>query len=183
MAKTDPHLHAIIDSKKLREDLTALTADNDGDGSDSKIRSQALALLKETSKSGRQKVEALLLEDGSGSQCARRLSHLQDEIIRCLYDFAIVHVFRTANLSSGERMAIICVGGYGRGTLAPGSDLDLLFLLPSGMWQTESICSHVAIGPISTSSLCAFLMPRQNFPIALATTLEWTSLCPRSRTM
>ena len=130
MAKTDPHLSELIDSDKLRHDLSALTAESDGDGSDTKIRQQVLALLKEASAGGRKLAENLLMQDGAGNQCARRLSHLQDEIIRCLYDFAIVHVFRASNLSAGERMAIISVGGYGRGTLAPGSDLDLLFLLP-----------------------------------------------------
>ncbi len=130
MAKPDPHLNSLIDSEQLRRDLTGLTATTDGDGSDSKIRQQVLALLKQVSADGRKIAESLLKQDGAGNECARRLSHLQDEIIRCLYDFAMTHVFRASNLSAGERMAIVCVGGYGRGTLAPGSDLDLLFLLP-----------------------------------------------------
>ena len=130
MAKTDPHLDSLIDSDKLRQELTALTSETDGNGDDNKIRMQVLTRLKEASKQGREVAEKLLREDGAGNVCARRLSHLQDEIIRCLYDFAIFHVFRASNLSAGERMAIVSVGGYGRGTLAPASDLDLLFLLP-----------------------------------------------------
>ena len=130
MAKPKLQLSKLINAQQLREDLTAFTTDHDGDGNNSAVRQQVLAKLKEVSKAGRAQAEKLLLEDGSGSACAERISHLQDEIIRCLYDFAVVHVFRASNLSSGERMAIVCVGGYGRGTLAPGSDLDLLFLLP-----------------------------------------------------
>jgi len=130
MKKPDLQLDKVIDADALRRALTDLTSESGGDGSDSKVRMAVLTLLKETSTNGSRKAEQMLLEDGSGTACAERLSHLQDEIICCLYDFAITHVMRASNLSAGERMSIIAVGGYGRGTLAPGSDLDLLFLLP-----------------------------------------------------
>ncbi len=128
--KPDHALEPLIDADETRRALTDLTAHTGGDGSDRKIRMEALALLKQRYQHGRSEAERLLIEDGSGSNCARRLSDLQDELVRCIHDFAIVHVFRAANLSEGERMSIAAVGGYGRGTLAPGSDIDLLFLLP-----------------------------------------------------
>ncbi|GAB4534157.1 MAG: [protein-PII] uridylyltransferase [Roseibium sp.] len=130
MKLSQEDLAGLIDSDDLRNRLTALTKANDGDGSDMTTRAAVLAELKSVVKSARKTVEERLNEDGRGLACAARLSFVQDELIRVIYDFALYHVYRITNASAAERMSVAAVGGYGRGTLAPGSDIDLLFVLP-----------------------------------------------------
>src|SRR5665811_2476317 len=71
-----------------------------------------------------------LEHDGDGRACAAGLSDVQDELIRLTYDITTENIYRVENPSTAERMAVVAQGGYGRGLLAPGSDIDLLFLLP-----------------------------------------------------
>ncbi|RNC91423.1 [protein-PII] uridylyltransferase [Oceaniradius stylonematis] len=121
---------ALPDAATIGAALEGFARDAGGDGADTGVRAKVLAHLKQVLADGRAEAERRLFEDGKGHGCAKRLSDLQDAIIRATYDFALAHVFKVSDLSRGERIALAAVGGYGRGTLAPGSDIDLLFVLP-----------------------------------------------------
>ena len=60
------------------------------------------------------------LSGESGLENARARSEMIDELILALYE--------SSKASSKTSFAIIATGGYGRGVMNPGSDIDLLFL-------------------------------------------------------
>src|SRR5487761_860470 len=118
----------LIDATTIVADLKTLAATHAG--RERELRTAVAQRLKAALTQARAHAEDLLLKDRHGRRCAERLCRVQDEIIRILFDFARHALYPPRVPSEAERMAAIATGGYGRGLLAPGSDIDLLFLLP-----------------------------------------------------
>ncbi len=119
---------AIVDRRALSGRLEEIAAGT----SDSGQRRRAMvALLKEALEAGRAEIERRLLEQPSaGRVAANATAFLIDQIVRLSHDFTTEHLYPAGNRSAGERITVIAVGGYGRGEMAPHSDVDIGFVTP-----------------------------------------------------
>src|SRR5580658_733889 len=122
------HAVELIDTAAIRADLEKLAETYAG--RERELRAAVAQRLKAALTQARAQAEQLLLKDRHGRRCAERLCQVQDEIIHILYEFVGQTLYPSQAPSEAERMTVVATGGYGRGLLAPGSDIDLLFLLP-----------------------------------------------------
>src|SRR3954452_21615571 len=109
---------AIIDRRAIADGLSGLHAGK-------KLNGGAAAILRVALEYGRAEVAKRLAEEpGNGRAAAQATAFLHDQLVRLAYDFVRERVL---DQPLGE-LALVGLGGTGRGEMAPFSDLDLMFL-------------------------------------------------------
>ena len=114
-----------------RDLLAALRTAKAQAARESDVRAGVLQVLRAFLDDGRQTARTHLeAKKFKGARCAEFISALQDDLLAALAEFVETDILYLANPTDAEKVTMVAVGGYGRGRLAPGSDIDLLFLLP-----------------------------------------------------
>ena len=131
-----PNRRALIDRRAIAERLAGVEAQDT-----TALRRAATTELKAALDAGQAEIARRLAEHPSrGHEMAAAGAFLIDQLLRLLWDFTTQRLHPNHNPSSAERLTLIAVGGYGRGEMAPHSDIDIGFLTP---WKVTGWCEQV----------------------------------------
>ncbi|WP_230769481.1 [protein-PII] uridylyltransferase [Sphingomonas sp. Leaf4] len=122
-----PDPQAIANPQALAAALAAIPDDSDR----AALRRAATAVLRDALARGRAEIERRFRDrPGHGLETAAAYAWLTDVILLALSEVIVGRVHPNPNPTAAERMTLIAVGGYGRGEMAPHSDVDIGVLTP-----------------------------------------------------
>ncbi|MCT8161227.1 [protein-PII] uridylyltransferase [Pseudoruegeria sp. SHC-113] len=118
----------IFDPETVRAALVAAFGD-DADCRD--IRATTVTCLAKAQKDGRARIaEAFAADPLKARATTSAYTYLTDCLVTMAFEVATQWLHRVQTPTTGERISVLAVGGYGRAEMAPFSDVDLLFLTP-----------------------------------------------------
>src|SRR4029079_10696702 len=122
-----PNQRAVVARRRLAASVAEAVAELGG----AKARSRVVELMRGALEAGREELIRRLGEHPSaGHEIVHGHAFLIDQLIRVLHDHVIGDLYPVPNRSKGERLTLIAVGGYGRGEMAPHSDVAIALLTP-----------------------------------------------------